>query len=76
MERRARVRMPVEGADAAAGGSRVLRLLLDPELLRRLEDVARRLDTDVPTLAQWCLRTGLFLEDLNRFVRSKMAEEG
>jgi hypothetical protein len=37
--------------------------------------VADHLGMDVPAVAVWCLHAGLFLEDLNRFVRTRMAEE-
>jgi len=48
---------------------------LGPDLLRRVEEKARSQGTDVTTFARWCILTGLFLGDVNKFVRTKMAQE-
>jgi len=46
-------------------------VLVEPELLRRIEEKAKSLNIDVPTFIRWCICTGLMLEDLNVFVKSK-----
>jgi len=47
---------------------------IDPELLDSVKDEAKRINTDVSTYVRWCIRTGLYLGDLNSFVRSKSGE--
>ena len=47
---------------------------VDSQLLRRIEEKAKSLDIDVVTYVRWCIYTGLMLEDLNVFVRSKRRE--
>ncbi len=54
--------------------TKILKMSIDSELLERVEEEAMRLDADIPTYVQWCIRTGLYLKDLNSFVRSKKAE--
>lgn len=51
-----------------------LKVRIDPELLDSVKGKARDLGTDVSTYVRWCLRTALFLDDVNAFVRSQMAE--
>jgi len=54
--------------------SKTLRVRMDPELLEHVKSEAQRLDIDVSTYVRWCIRTGIYLEDLNAFVRSKKKE--
>jgi predicted HicB family RNase H-like nuclease len=54
--------------------TKTLKLRIDPELLDRVKEEAKRLNTDLSTYVRWCLRTGLYLEDLNSFIRSKSGE--
>jgi predicted HicB family RNase H-like nuclease len=54
---------------------KILRVRIDPELLNRIKEEAQKKDTDLPTYVRWCLRTGLYLEDLNQFLQSKIDEE-
>ena len=55
--------------------SEILELRIEPELLRSIQDKAKDLNVQVSTLARWCVMTGLFLFDLNSFVRSRSATE-
>ena len=54
--------------------SKTLRIRMDPELLEHVKRNAEKLDIDVSTYIRWCIRTGIYLEDLNAFVRSKRNE--
>lgn len=54
--------------------TKTLKVRIDPELLDRVKEEAKKLGTDVSTYVRWCVRTGLYLEDLNSFVRSKSGE--
>ena len=55
--------------------TKVLRIRIDQELLDQLRDEAKRLDTDISSYVRWCLRTGLYMKDLNLFLRSTSKEE-
>jgi predicted DNA-binding protein len=48
---------------------------IEPELYERLKKESDALGTDVSTYVRWCIRTGLYLKELNLFVRSKSDEE-
>ncbi len=50
---------------------RILQIRLDPHTITRVKEKAKSLNTDVSTFVKWCIHTGLFLEDVNAFVRSK-----
>ena len=52
-----------------------LRVRIDPYLLELVKKEADKLDTDISTYVRWCLRTGLYLDDLNAFLRSKTKED-
>ena len=54
--------------------TKTLKVRIDPELLDRAKEEAKRLNTDLSTYVRWCIRTGLYLEDLNSFIRSKSGE--
>ena len=54
--------------------SKTLKVRIDPELLDKVKEEAKRLNTDVSTYVRWCIRTGLYLEELNQFIRSKSGE--
>jgi len=54
--------------------SNILRVRVDPELLGLVTTEAERLGIDVSTYIRWCIQTGLYLEDLNLFIRSKSKE--
>lgn len=54
--------------------TKTLKVRIDNDLLEHVKEEAKRLDTDVSTYVRWCIRTGLYLGDLNTFVRSKSGE--
>lgn len=54
--------------------TKTLKVRMDPELYEKVKDEAKRLDTDISTYVRWCIQTGLYLEDLNSFIRSKSGE--
>lgn len=54
--------------------TKVIKIRIDPELLDQVKDEAKRLNTDLSTYVRWCIRTGLYLEDLNTFIRSRGEE--
>lgn len=51
-----------------------LKVRINPELYEKVKEKAKKLDTDVSTYVRWCIQTGLYLEDLNSFIRSKTGE--
>ncbi len=51
--------------------SKTIKVRINPELLEQVKDEAKKLNTDVSTYVRWCIRTGLYLEDLNSFIRSR-----
>jgi hypothetical protein len=55
--------------------SDTLRVRIDPELLENVRERADSLNTDVSTYVRWCISTGLYLDDLNKFIRLKNKEE-
>jgi predicted HicB family RNase H-like nuclease len=55
--------------------SELLKLRIEPDLLQRAQERAEGLGVDLSTFVRWCIMTGLFLPDLNTFVRSKMGED-
>ena len=54
--------------------TKTLKVRIGTELLNNVKEEAKKLGTDVSTYVRWCIRTGLYLEDLNSFVRSKSGE--
>lgn len=54
--------------------TKTLKVRIDSDLLDHVKEEAKRLNTDVSTYVRWCIRTGLYLGDLNTFVRSKSGE--
>jgi hypothetical protein len=52
-----------------------LRVRVDAELLELVKKEAERLNTDVSTYVRWCMRTGLYLEDLNTFIKARSKED-
>jgi len=55
--------------------TKTLTVRIEPDLLEQIKKEAEKLDTDVSTYIRWCIRTGMYLEDLNKFIRSKEGEE-
>jgi hypothetical protein len=54
--------------------TKTLKVRIDPELYDQVKDEAKKLGTDLSTYVRWCIQTGLYLEDLNSFIRSKSGE--
>jgi predicted DNA-binding protein len=54
--------------------TKTLKVRIDPELYDHVKEEAKKLGTDVSTYVRWCIQTGLYLEDLNTFIRSKSGE--
>ncbi|UCG70641.1 MAG: hypothetical protein JSV09_06385 [Thermoplasmata archaeon] len=54
--------------------TKTIKLRIDPDLLEHLRNEAERLDIDLSSYIRWCIRTGLYLKDLNKYVRSKSGE--
>jgi predicted HicB family RNase H-like nuclease len=55
--------------------TKTLKIRIDPELYEQLKLETERQGIDMSTYVRWCIQTGLYLKDLNSFVRSK-SEEG
>jgi hypothetical protein len=55
--------------------SSTLRIRIDPELLKQIKFESEKLNTDISTYVRWCIRTGLYLDYLNNFIRSEIKEE-
>jgi predicted HicB family RNase H-like nuclease len=51
--------------------TKVMKIRVDPELYDLAKDEAKRLNTDLSTYVRWCIRTGLYLKDVNQFIKSK-----
>jgi predicted HicB family RNase H-like nuclease len=54
--------------------SKNLRVRVDPELYELAKQEAKRLNTDMSTYIRWCIRTGLYLKDVNKVMKSKSDE--
>ncbi len=54
--------------------SKNLRIRVDPELYELAKQEAKRLNTDLSTYIRWCIRTGLYLKDVNKVMKSKSDE--
>jgi predicted HicB family RNase H-like nuclease len=54
--------------------SKNLRVRVDPELYELAKHEAKRLNTDLSTYIRWCIRTGLYLKDVNKVMKSKSDE--
>jgi len=54
--------------------TKTLKIRIDPELLDHVKNESENLEIDVSSYVRWCLRTGLYLKDLNTFIHSKSRE--
>jgi predicted HicB family RNase H-like nuclease len=54
--------------------TKTIRVRINPELLEHVKKEAQKLDTDVSTYVRWCIRTGLYLDDLNKFIQARSEE--
>lgn len=50
--------------------SKTIQVRIDPELLQELKKEANRLNTDMSTYIRWCIRTGIYLEELNTYIQT------
>ena len=50
--------------------TKTIQVRIDPELLQEAKKEADRLKTDMSTYIRWCIRTGIYLEELNTYIRS------
>jgi hypothetical protein len=50
--------------------TKTIQVRIDPELLEDVKKEAERLRTDMSTYIRWCIRTGIYLEDLNTYIRT------
>jgi hypothetical protein len=50
--------------------TKTIQVRIDPELLQEAKKEAERLNTDMSTYIRWCIRTGVYLEELNTYIRS------
>ncbi len=48
--------------------SKTLKIRVEPELLELIQNEVERLDTDMSTYIRWCIRTGLYLEEINSYL--------
>jgi predicted DNA-binding protein len=55
--------------------SKTLKIRIEPELLELIQNEVKRLDTDVSTYIRWCIRTGLYLEDVNSFLSAEQKKK-
>ena len=53
---------------------KTIEVKIEQELLDHVKKEAKRHDTDVSAYVRWCISTGLYLEDLNSYVRLKSRE--
>jgi hypothetical protein len=66
--------MGVRNMEKEGKYTKVIKVRIDPELLDQVKDEAKKLNTDLSTYVRWCIRTGLYLEDLNTFIRARGVE--
>jgi hypothetical protein len=52
-----------------------LKIRIGPELLEHVKTESEKLNIDVSSYIRWCLRTGLYLKDLNTFIHSRSGED-
>jgi antitoxin component of RelBE/YafQ-DinJ toxin-antitoxin module len=50
--------------------TKTIQVRIDPDLLQEAKKEADRLNTDMSTYIRWCIRTGIYLEELNTYIRS------
>lgn len=53
----------------------ILKVKFDPGLYNQISEEARKHNIDVSTYVRWCAETGLYLEDLSSFIRSRSKEK-
>lgn len=55
--------------------TKTIQVRIEPDLLEDIKKEAERLQTDMSTYIRWCIRTGIYLEDLNKYIRSCESEK-
>ena len=50
--------------------TKTIQVRIEPELLEDVKKESERLRTDMSTYIRWCIRTGIYLEDLNTYIRT------
>jgi hypothetical protein len=55
--------------------TKTLKIRIDQELLDQIKEESKRVNTDISSYVRWCIQTGLYLKDLNIFIRSTSKEE-
>ncbi len=53
---------------------KTLKIRIDPDLLVHVKGESKKLNIDVSSYVRWCLRTGLYLKDLNTFIHTRSGE--
>jgi predicted HicB family RNase H-like nuclease len=51
--------------------SKNLRVRVDPELYEEIREASNKLDVDMSTYVRWCIKTGLYLKDVNKEIKSE-----
>lgn len=51
-----------------------LRVRVDPELFEMIKEAANKQDIDTSTYVRWCIRTGLYLKDVNKEMKPEEKE--
>lgn len=50
--------------------TKTIQVRIEPGLLEDVKREAERLNTDMSTYIRWCIRTGIYLEELNTYIRT------
>jgi hypothetical protein len=50
--------------------TKTIQVRIEPDLLEDVRKEAERLNTDMSTYIRWCIRTGIYLEEVNSYIRS------
>jgi hypothetical protein len=53
----------------------ILALKIEQDLLDQIKERVEDLNTDVSTFIKWCIQTGLFLGNVNSFVKLRISED-
>ena len=50
--------------------TKTIQVRIEPDLLEDVKKEAERLNTDMSTYIRWCIRTGIYLEEVNKYIRA------
>jgi predicted DNA-binding protein len=56
--------------------TKTIQVRIEPELLEDVKKEAERLNTDMSTYIRWCIRTGIYLEELNKYIQTCEEDKG